>query len=105
MIKSISNLFEGFRRFVSEYKVLGLLVAFVLGVALKDITQAIIAYLIMPVIDPLIKNGTWQTASFNIGPVIIQWGAFLKAFLDFLIIVIVVYVLVKVFKKRIKSKR
>ena len=51
--------------------------------------------IIMPIVTPFIPGGAWQTATFAMGPVILSWGAFLAALLNFVIIALVVFIIAK----------
>jgi len=51
--------------------------------------------IIMPLIMPFIPGGTWKTATFVLGPVVIGWGAFLGEAINFVIIAFVVFMIAK----------
>jgi large conductance mechanosensitive channel len=84
-----------FKEFLNEYKVIGLAVAFIMGFAITALVQSLVNNVIMPIITPFIPGGTWQTATFAIGPIIIGWGAFAGALLNFIIIALVVFLIAK----------
>lgn len=91
-----------FKDFLNEYKVMGLAVAFIIGGAITALVQSLVINVIMPVVGIMIPNGAWQTATFAIGPVIIGWGAFLGALLNFIIIAFVVFFIAKYVMKEEK---
>jgi len=84
-----------FKDFLREYKVVGLAVAFIMGLATNDLVKSLVDNIIMPVADPFLPEGTWQTATLAIGPVAIVWGAFLAALINFVILALVVFLIVK----------
>jgi len=84
-----------FRDFLYEYKVIGLAVAFIMGIASTALVKSLVDNIIMPVIAVLIPSGQWQTATFAIGPVVIGWGAFVAELINFVIIALVVFLIVK----------
>ncbi|MEM4245378.1 MAG: MscL family protein [Candidatus Nanoarchaeia archaeon] len=84
-----------FKEFLYEYKVIGLAVAFIMGVAITALVQSLVNNIIMPIITPFIPGGAWQTATFSIGPIVIGWGAFAGALLNFIIIALVVFLIAK----------
>lgn len=94
-----------FREFLKEYKIVGLAVAFIIGVALTSLVQSFVNNIIMPVITPFIPNGEWQKATFNLGPVAIGWGPFLAALLNFTIIAFVVFMVAKYVLKEEKVEK
>ncbi|MFX1265357.1 MAG: MscL family protein [Promethearchaeota archaeon] len=85
-----------FTTFLSKYKVLGLAVAFILGVYLGLLVQALVADLIMPLVTIFIPDVAWNEIAF--GPFMV--GHFIGELITFLIIAFVVFLLVK-FAKRI----
>ena len=94
------GLWNEFKDFLSQYKVLGLAVAFVLGLYLGALVKALVADFIMPLIGlaiPGISNlSTYAVSllkqSFGIGD-------FLVALITFIIVAFVVFLIVKVAKR------
>ncbi len=84
-----------FKEFLYEYKVIGLAVAFIMGIAATALVKSLVDNIIMPFIAVLIPSGQWQAATFAIGPVIIGWGAFLAELINFVIIAFVVFLIAK----------
>ncbi|MGV8168885.1 MAG: MscL family protein [Candidatus Nanoarchaeia archaeon] len=102
----MGKMMKEFKEFLEEYKVIGLAIAFIMGVAATALIKALVDYVIMPIITPFIPGGAWQTATFNMGPIVISWGAFLAAVINFIIIAFVVFMVAKKFFKEQKvSKR
>jgi large conductance mechanosensitive channel len=89
------GLFSEFKEFLKEYKIVGLAIAFIMGVAATTLIQSLVNNVIMPVITPFIPGGAWQTATFSMGPIVISWGAFLGACINFIIIALVVFLIAK----------
>jgi large conductance mechanosensitive channel len=98
----MSKMMKEFKEFLQEYKVIGLAIAFIMGVAATTLIQALVNYVIMPIITPFIPGGAWQTATFKMGPIVISWGAFLGAVINFVIIAFVVFMVAKKFFKEEK---
>jgi large conductance mechanosensitive channel len=80
-----------FRDFLSKYKVMGMAVAFILGLYLGALVQALVNDIIMPIIQYAMPNTSWQNIS--IGP--FQVGAFAGAVLTFIIVAFVIFLIVK----------
>ncbi len=89
------SLISEFKDFIKEYKVIGLAVAFVMGLAVNDLVKSLVDNIIMPLISPLMASGTWQTATLVLGPVILGIGPFIAALINFLIMALVVFLIVK----------
>ena len=49
----------------------------------------------MPVITPFIPGGAWREATLAIGSIVIKWGSFLAAVINFLIMAFVVFFIAK----------
>lgn len=91
-----------FKNFLKEYKVIPLAIAFIMAMAVTVLIQSLVNNIIMPLITPFIPGGAWQTATFNLGPVVIGWGAFLAAVINFIIIAFVIFLMVKFMLKQEK---
>ncbi len=66
------GILKDFRDFLKEYKVIGLAVAFIIGVALTALVQSLVNDIIMPIISPLVPGGAWQEATLTLGPVMLR---------------------------------
>jgi len=93
-----------FKEFLKEYKVIGLVVALIIGLASVALINSVVNNLIMPIITPFIPGGAWQTAVFSLGPIVIGWGALLGAIINFVIIAFVVFLIAKYALKSKNSK-
>ena len=88
-----------FKDFLYEYKVMPLAIAFIMGAAATTFVQSFVNDIIMPIIGALLPKGEWQTATFAIGPVLIKWGSFLGAVINFVVIAFVVFMVAKMVLK------
>jgi large conductance mechanosensitive channel len=84
-----------FRTFLSQYKVLGLAVAFILGVYLGALVKALVTDLILPVIGLVMPGTDLSTLAVGFFGV----GDFLNAVITFLIVAFVIFLIVKVAKR------
>ncbi len=96
------SLMKEFKEFLKEYKVVPLAIAFIMGVAVTALVQSLVNNIIMPLVTPFIPGGGWQQATFTLGNIIISWGAFLGALLNFMIIALVVFLMAKFILKEEK---
>jgi large conductance mechanosensitive channel len=92
---SPKGLWNEFMDFISKYKVMGLAVAFILGIYLGALVQALVSDLIMPIIQLIPGMGKWD--EIVTGPFMI--GHFIGALITFLIVALVIFLLVKITKK------
>jgi len=109
------GLWAEFTDFLSKYKVMGLAVAFILGVYLGGLVQSLVKDLIMPAIGLVMPGiGNLATIKFGIPPTtfdsegkppadyvgqIFGVGDFSAALITFAIVAFVIFLLVKVTKK------
>jgi len=94
------GLWNEFKEFIQNYKVMGFAVAFILGIYLGLLVQSLVSDLIMPVIGlalPGIDN--LSTMSIAVGTQEFGIGGFLVALITFIIVAFVIFLLVKVTKK------
>lgn len=96
------GMIKEFIEFLKAYKVIGLAIAFIIGIASKDLINSLVDNIIMPIITPFIPKGAWETATFSLGPIFIKWGAFLGAVINFVIIALVIFLIAK---KILKEKK
>jgi large conductance mechanosensitive channel len=89
-----------FKAFLSQYKVLGLAVAFILGVYLGALVQALVKDLILPVIGiPLSAVGDLATLKSAFAGQTFAIGDFLIAVITFIIVAFVIFLIVKLAKR------
>ncbi len=96
------SLWSEFREFLKEYKVMGLAVAFIMGIAATALVQSLVNDIIMPIVTPFIPGGEWKTATLAIGPILIKWGSFISQLINFLILAFVVFMIAKYMLKEEK---
>ncbi|VVB79261.1 Large-conductance mechanosensitive channel [uncultured archaeon] len=84
-----------FRDFLKEYKVVGLAIAFIMGLAATTLVQSLVNNIIMPLVTPFVPSGGWAAATFKMGPIVIGWGSFLGALINFIILAFVVFAVAK----------
>ena len=91
-----------FKEFLKEYKVMPLAIAFIIGIAATALVKSLVDNVIMPLITPFIPGGAWQTATFTLGPIVLGWGAFVGALINFIVIAFVVFMIAKIMFKEEK---
>jgi len=91
------GLWKEFIDFLSKYKVLGLAVAFILGIYLGTLVQALVTSLIMPIITLVLPPDL--SLDIQVGPAIFKVGSFIDALITFIIVAFVIFILVKVTKR------
>ncbi|HVP94042.1 MAG TPA: MscL family protein [Methanoregulaceae archaeon] len=84
-----------FVEFLNEYKVIGLAIAFIIGVAASALVKSFVDNIIMPIITVFVPGGAWRTATAQVGPFIFGWGPFLSDLIYFIIVALVVFIAAK----------
>ena len=93
------GLWAEFVDFINKYGVIGLAIGFIIGSASKDLVNALVGDILMPIILFFVPGGTWREATLTIGPVVLGLGHFAGALLDYLIIALIVFFLMRQIKK------
>ena len=94
-----------FMEFLMKYQVIGLAVAFIIGAAATKMVTAAVNDIIMPVIAVLIPGGDWKKTELMLGPIKLLVGDFAGAIIDFIIIALVVFLIVKFMMKEDATKK
>jgi len=89
------GLWQEFIDFISKYKVVGLAVAFILGLYLGNLVQALVNDLIMPIISFATPNIQWE--NILLGP--FRVGHFIGSLITFLIVAFVIFLIMKITKR------
>lgn len=85
------GLLNEFKEFIGKYKVMGMAVAFILGLYIGALVKALVDDLIMPIISIFTPGIEWEAVT--VGP--FRVGHFLGALITFIIVALVVFILVK----------
>jgi len=94
------GLWNEFMDFLSKYRVMGLAVAFIIGVYLGGLVQALVKDLILPIIGLIIPGlGDLATYEITFAQQIFRVGDFLVALITFIIVAFVIFLIVKITKK------
>lgn len=90
------GLWPEFKDFLEKYKVFGLAVAFIIGLYLGTLVQALVKDLLLPAIGLAIP-GITNLATYSVS--VFTVGDFLVALITFLIVAFVVFLMVKIAKR------
>jgi len=84
-----------FMAFLQKYGVIGLAIAFIIGGAAGRLVTALVSDILMPMITFFIPGGGWRETVWQIGSIHLKVGDFVGVLIDFLIIALVVFVVMK----------
>ena len=103
------KLIEEFKAFISKGNVVDMAVGVVVGGAFNKIVSGLVSYIINPFIGIFMKEGSLDTIKTVISPAVmaddgvtvltpevaILWGTWLQTIIDFLIIAMVIFLIVR----------
>jgi large conductance mechanosensitive channel len=90
-----------FKQFAMKGNVIDLAVGVVIGTAFGKIVSSLVGDVIMPPLGILLAGVNFSDLAVNVGtspdgePVLLKYGAFIQAMIDFLIIAFVIFLAVK----------
>lgn len=84
-----------FKEFIARGNVMDLAVGVIIGGAFSAITTSLINDLIMPLLGILTGSISFAALTVQVGPAVITYGNFIQAVLNFLVMALVVFWLVK----------
>ena len=84
-----------FMAFLRKYGVIGLAIAVIIGGAAGSLVSALVSDILMPLITFFIPGGAWKEATLVLGPIVMSIGHFIGSLIDFLIIALVVFIIMK----------
>ena len=108
-MKAIKKLWDEFKKFISRGNVLDLAVAVVIGAAFTAIVTSLTNDIIMPLINSAVGDGDLSSLCTVLKAVyledgsldmanslVINWGNFIQAIFDFILIALVIFAIVKI---------
>jgi large conductance mechanosensitive channel len=96
---------DEFMEFLKNYQVIGLAVAVIIGASAGKMVTAMVTDIIMPIIAVLTPGGDWKNAVLQAGPIKFLVGDFVGALIDFVIVALVIFLIVKLIMKGDTSKK
>lgn len=99
----MKNFFGEFKTFALKGNVMDLAIGVIIGGAFGKIVSSLVDNILMPVIGALIGGQNFDSYSVNIGGATLKYGMFLSATLDFIIIALVLFVMVRLMTKMKKK--
>ena len=93
-----------FKKFISRGNVVDLAVAVVIGNAFNKIISSLVNDIIMPLIGVIIGGIDFTNIKLTIGSSTILFGSFIQNIVDFLIIALSIFVVIKILSKFSRKK-
>ena len=93
-----------FKEFIARGNVMDMAVGVIIGGAFSAITTSLINDIIMPLLGILTGSVSFADMAVEIGPAVVTYGNFIQAILNFLVMALVVFCLVKAMNSFHKKK-
>ncbi|MBO1000945.1 large conductance mechanosensitive channel protein MscL [Bacillus sp. SD075] len=94
-----------FREFITKGNVLDLAIAVVMGAAFGKIVSSLVNNIITPLIGILLGGLNFSSLSITVGNSVVQYGEFVQAVIDFLIISFAIFMFMKISNSLIRKKQ
>jgi large conductance mechanosensitive channel len=88
-----------FRGFLEKRNIIGLALAVIIGGAAGKLVSALVGDILMPVLAFFLPGGEWRVAEISLGNQKILIGHFMGSILDFLVIALVIFMVMKQLEK------
>lgn len=95
LVQAKPSMAREFISFVRQQGVVGLAVGFIFGAAISDLVGSLVNDIVDPLLGLLLGRGKLDAAVLSIGTTNIAWGRFLSAIIDFGVISVVVFLIVR----------
>ncbi len=95
---------QEFREFAMHGNVLDMAVGVVIGAAFKAIVDSLVNDIISPLVGLLFKDN-FSNLSITVGSVSIKYGSFINAIVNFLIVALVLFIVIKAANKTTELRK
>jgi large conductance mechanosensitive channel len=93
------NFWNDFKKFIMQGDLIAIAVAFILGLAFKQVVDSIVNDIVNPIIGAVIGKPTFDDLTIEIGDGVIRIGSFISVLINFLIVGATLFVVVKAYEK------
>lgn len=91
----MKKFFDEFKQFIARGNVMDMAVGVIIGGAFSSITTSLINDIVMPILGIFTSCVSFAELSVNVGSAVITYGNFIQAILNFLIMALVVFCMIK----------
>lgn len=93
-----------FKEFISRGNVIDLAVGVIIGGAFGKIVASLVNDIIMPIVGIIIGGLNFSELSVSVGEATIAYGAFIQSIVDFFIIALCIFLIIKLINRLRKKK-
>src|SRR5699024_11216137 len=105
-LKKVKKEASEFKKFISRGNVIDLAVGVVVGGAFTAISNSLVKDIITPLIGIIVGGLDLSNLTFKIGDAKIAYGSFIQSIIDFLLIALCIFVVIRLFEKlKLKEAR
>ncbi len=104
-MKKTRGFFAEFKEFIARGNVIDLAVGVIIGGAFKAIVDSLTADIIMPFIGIFVNALSFADLSLSVGGAVITYGNFIQAILNFLIMALVLFCIIKAMNSFHRKKK
>jgi len=101
----MKKIIKDFKKFISRGNVVDLAVAVIIGGAFGKIVTSLVNDVLMPLIGIVLGGLNFSTLSLTLGDASIKYGMFIQNIIDFLIIALCIFFIVKFMEKLLPKKQ
>ena len=98
-LKKIKSGATEFKKFISRGNVVDMAVGVIIGAAFGKIVTSLVNDILMPLIGVVLGGLDFSNLSIKVGEASIAYGLFIQTIIDFLIISLCIFVMIKLFEK------
>ena len=98
-LKKVKKEASEFKKFISRGNVIDLAVGVVVGGAFTAISNSLVKDIITPLIGIIVGGLDLSNLTFKIGDAKIAYGSFIQSIIDFLLIALCIFVVIRLFEK------
>ena len=99
MIKKGSNTLKEFKEFISKGNIVDMAVGVIIGSAFGKIVTSLVNDIFMPLIGVIIGGLNFSNLTITVGEAVINYGLFIQNVVDFLIVAVCIFFMIKILSK------
>jgi large conductance mechanosensitive channel len=92
-------MWQEFKKFAVKGNVIDLAVAVIIGAAFGKIVKSLVDDIIMPLLGMLLGGISFTNLKVTVGDAVITYGVFLQNVVDFFLIALVIFFIIRLYKK------
>lgn len=102
--KKGNTTYQEFKKFIAKGNVMDLAVGVIIGAAFGKIVTSVVNDLLMPILGVVIGGLDFTSLKITIGDATIRYGVLIQNIIDFLIVSICIFILIKMISKFTKKE-